>query len=91
MDQSPTQPAGGNVATFRVHAVRDPTGSAERMVWCVSHAGREMGRFPSAEPALRAAMAYARAALQKGELQVATVTRERGDGTDVVTHLAAFR
>jgi hypothetical protein len=91
MDNSSSATSAGDVATFRVHLVREPGNASERTVWCVSHAGREMGRFPGAEQALRAAMAYARTALHKGELQVATVTRERGDGTDIVTHVAAFR
>lgn len=91
MDSTPTAAPRGEAATFRVHAVRDAAASSDRLVWCVSHEGREMGRFPGVEQALRAAMAYARAALQKRDVAVATVARERGDGTDIVTHLVGFR
>lgn len=91
MDSISTAAPRAEAATFRVHAVRDPTASSDRMVWCVSHQGREMGRFPGVEQALRAAMAYARAALRKGDVAVATVARDRGDGTDIVTHLVGFR
>jgi hypothetical protein len=78
-------------ATFRVHLSRDSTGFAERSIWCVTRDGREMGRFPTAESALRAAMAFARGVIQKGEAAEAAVVRARDDGTEIVIHLGAFR
>jgi len=86
MDQSsPT-----TEAEFRVFATRDATGAADRMVWCVARGDREMGRFATAEMALRAAMAYARFVLQKGESESAVVSRARPDGSQASIHLAPF-
>lgn len=75
-------------ATFQVSAALDANG--ERMVWRVSADNRELGRFPSAEAALRAAMAYARDALRKGDASNATVLRTRPDGTPVQITLTSF-
>ena len=82
--------SSGEVA-FRVFTTRDSTGTADRMVWCVARGDREMGRFATAEIALRAAMAYARAALQRGEAASAVVSRARPDGSHASIHLAPFR
>lgn len=75
-------------ASFQVSPALDASG--ERMVWRVAAESRELGRFPTAEAALRAAMAYARDALRKGEASSATVTRTRPDGTPVQVTLTAF-
>lgn len=75
-------------ASFQVSPALDANG--ERMVWRVSAESRELGRFPSAEAALRAAMAYARDALRNGGATSATVTRIRPDGAPVQVTLTSF-
>jgi hypothetical protein len=75
---------------FHVQPARD-VASAERLVWCVGAAGREMGRFPNVESALRAAMAYGRSALQKGEAVEAIISRTRPDGVVVNIHVVPYR
>ena len=49
-----------------------------------------MGRFPNVETALRAAMAYGRSALQKGEAVEAIVSRTRPDGVVVNIHVVPY-